>query len=634
MGGYNRGLLEPIASRFSERSVSATKVETTMKKIRTGKMRRAARHRQTKSVDSSRLQRRLQTEPLEDRLLLAVSVLYRVNAGGNQVAATPAWLADAEGTPSQYGNGAATGDYVSATTAAINISHASIPAGTPQALFKSDRWDVASGSALQWAFPVTAGQYQVRLYFAEIYTGAFAVGARKFDVTIENALVLNDYDVYAEVGGNAGVVKTFTVTSDAALNINFAHVVENPAIKAIEILTVDTPTSGVLGSSASNLSFGNVTVGSGGQQSITLTNTGTAGASNITVSGTTITGTNPTQFSDAFNDAVPVVLAPGQATSFNVSFNPTSAGSKTANLQISHTGSNTPLSIALAGTAVTNQPPVIAAITNPTITAGGNQTLAVSAMDPDGPASGITLSASGLPTFATFTNQGSGLGQFNFAPPAGTSGTFSITLSAVDTGTPAATSNKTFTLTVNASPVGGTVAYRINAGGSQVSGTPVWSGDAQGAPSQFGNGAATGNNTFSTTAAINLSHPSIPAGTPQSIFQSERWDSAGGPELQWAFPVTAGQYLVRLYFAETYTGAFGVGARTFDVTIENALVLNDYDVYAEVGGNAGVVKSFTVSSDATLNINFAHVVENPAIKAIEIIQAGSAPISWRRRAAW
>jgi len=581
------------------------------------------RRRTTKPVKSTGLRRLLRSEPLEERLLLAI--VYRVNAGGAQVASTPAWLADSQAAPSPYVNAAATGNYVSATTPTVNLTHASIPAGTPQALFKSERWDAAGGPELQWAFPVTAGQYQVRLYFAETYTGAFAVGARKFDVSIENTLVLNDYDVFAEVGSNKGVVKTFTVTSDATLNINFAHVVENPAIKAIEILTTDTPTSGVLGASASNLSFGTVTVGSSGQQTITLTNTGAAGASNITVSGTTITGTNPAQFSDSFTDATPVVLAPGQSTTFNVNFNPTSAGSKSANLQISHSGTNTPLSIPLAGTAVANQAPVIAAITNPTVTAGGSQTLSVSATDPDGPASGIVLSASGLPAFASFTNQGNGQGQFTFAPPAGTTGTFSITLTAADSASPSASSNKVFTLTVTAPPVGGTVVYRINAGGSQVSGTPAWLADAEGAPSQYGNGAATGDNTTSTTAAINLSHPSIPAGTPQAIFQSDRWDATGGPELQWAFPVTAGQYQVRLYFAETYTGAFAVGSRTFDVTIEDALVLNDYDVYAEVGGNAGVVKSFTVASDATLNINFAHVVENPAIKAIEIIQASSAP---------
>ena len=111
-----------------------------------------------------------------------------------------------------------------------------------------------------------------------------------------------------------------------------------------------------------------------------------------------------------------------------------------------------------------------------------------------------------------------------------------------------------------------------------------------------------------------------------SIFQDERWGSPNGAEMAYAFPVTAGQYIVNLYFAETYAPAMAVGARKFDVTIENQLVLNDYDQFADAGaGDKGIVKSFTVNSDATLNINFAHVLENPSIKAIEISRSQIAP---------
>ncbi len=117
---------------------------------------------------------------------------------------------------------------------------------------------------------------------------------------------------------------------------------------------------------------------------------------------------------------------------------------------------------------------------------------------------------------------------------------------------------------------------------------------------------------------------SIPAGTPQSLFQTERWDQAGGAEMNWTFPVTPGQYEVRLYFSEIYSGAFAIGKRTFSVQIEGATVLQNYDTYAEVGANAGVVKKFTVTSDANLNINFLHGIEDPAVKAIEILSIGGA----------
>jgi hypothetical protein len=93
---------------------------------------------------------------------------------------------------------------------------------------------------MRWDFPVDPGEYEVRLYFAEIYGGTMRVGARVFDVTVEGQLVLDDYDIYADAGaGNRGVMQSFVVTSDASLGIEFAHVVENPAVSGIEILRVE-----------------------------------------------------------------------------------------------------------------------------------------------------------------------------------------------------------------------------------------------------------------------------------------------------------------------------------------------------------------------------------------------------------
>src|SRR5687767_3518251 len=140
------------------------------------------------------------------------------------------------------------------------------------------------------------------------------------------------------------------------------------------------------------------------------------------------------------------------------------------------------------------------------------------------------------------------------------------------------------------------VVYRVNAGGPALAGSPGWSADTTAAPSPYVNAAATGNTTYSTTAAIDLSHPSVPAGTPAALFQTERYDGAAAPELQWDFPVSPGSYEVRLYLAEIYSGAQFVGARVFDVSIEGQLVLDNYDVFAAVGAFKGVVKSFTITS--------------------------------------
>ena len=109
-----------------------------------------------------------------------------------------------------------------------------------------------------------------------------------------------------------------------------------------------------------------------------------------------------------------------------------------------------------------------------------------------------------------------------------------------------------------------------------------------------------------------------------AVFQAERFDPGGGGEMLWDFPVTPGEYEVRLYFAETWNGGQS-GARQFDVKIEGATVLDNYDIFADVGGFAGVVKSFTVTSDANLDIDFLRVVQNPNIKGIEILDGRRRP---------
>jgi hypothetical protein len=191
--------------------------------------------------------------------------LFRVNAGGSQLSGTPVWTADTAGSPSTYTNAAAAGSLVYTTTNTIDMSHASVPSGTPMALFQSERYDPPAGSEMSWAFPVSAGSYQVRLYFAETWYGAPGGGAggagkRVFDVSIEGQLVLNDYDVFAEVGAVKGVAKTFTVSSDATLNIAFGRVVENPMIKGIEILPANSGTTSTLSASPTSLSFGTLPV--------------------------------------------------------------------------------------------------------------------------------------------------------------------------------------------------------------------------------------------------------------------------------------------------------------------------------------------------------------------------------------
>jgi hypothetical protein len=451
-------------------------------------------------------------------------VTYRINAGGPALAGTPGWAVDSSASPSPLVNAAATGNTTSQVTTTIDLRHASVPAGTPGALFQSERWDGPTAPEMEWDLPVAAGNYEVRLYFAETYIGAQSIGARLFDVYIEGALALDDYDVFAAAGGgNIAIVEAFTVTSDANLDIDFGHVAQNPMVKAIEVIALP-PSPNELGASPAAALLGSVVVGQpGSTATVRLANLGGPGDPSIVVDATTISGANAADFSDDFNDAATVTVAPGTFTTVIVTFNPSVDGAEAATLEVTHSGSNTPLLIPLSGTGV--------------------------------------------------------------VPPTG-------------------------------------VIYRLNAGGPALADAPLWDVDTKLSPSPFVNALATGNKTFSTTNPIDLGDPSLPAGIPEALFQTERWDKPGGAAMHWALPVIPGNYEVRLYFAEIYSGAQFTGARLFDVSIEGALVLDDYDVFARVGPNAGVVETFVVATDWTLNIDFAHVLQNPMIKGIEVIGLG------------
>ena len=87
----------------------------------------------------------------------------------------------------------------------------------------------------------------------------------------------------------------------------------------------------------------------------------------------------------------------------------------------------------------------------------------------------------------------------------------------------------------------------------------------------------------------------MPSEVPLALFQSERYDTSSRPEMQWNFPVSNGNYEVRLYFAENYSGAGSPGKRVFDVVIEDMLALDDYDVVADAGAMfVGVMQNFEV----------------------------------------
>ena len=158
--------------------------------------------------------------------------------------------------------------------------------------------------------------------------------------------------------------------------------------------------------------------------------------------------------------------------------------------------------------------------------------------------------------------------------------------------------------------------FRINGGGPEV----THSGDPFLVDQYFVDGEA-----FSNASAL------VP-----TLFQTEHTGSQPGFDYQ--IPVPNGNYDVILHFAEIYWGATGgsaggVGSRIFDVSIEGALVLDDYDIIADVGSETPVSKTFNVSvADGNLDLNFSSLaatggVNQAKVSAIEVLVGNMAPVA-------
>ena len=197
-------------------------------------------------------------------------------------------------------------------------------------------------------------------------------------------------------------------------------------------------------------------------------------------------------------------------------------------------------------------------------------------------------------------------------------GTYTVTLTATN-----ANGSSTATRQVIATAGGGgAVLYRVNAGGGAVAGSPTWTGDTAGSPSGYSNAAAAYSVAYTTTKSISLTDASVPSGTPEALFQSHRYDVSKAQPMKWSFPVPAGSYRVRLYFAETWSTNYVAGHRVFTVQAEGADVLPGLDVWKTAGAKTGLVEQLDVPvSDGTLNLDFLPVKNNPMVSAIEVSAA-------------
>ena len=214
-----------------------------------------------------------------------------------------------------------------------------------------------------------------------------------------------------------------------------------------------------------------------------------------------------------------------------------------------------------------------------------------------------------------------------FILPVGKSIVVSVTLKTLSVGSHTAIltithSGQGTNATINLSSEGVAPIYRINAGGPQLTNSiGTFSADAYFTP--------TPGQKFTTSSAI--------AGTTDdAMYQTERSSNTDNGTFSYAFPVSNGQYMVVLHFAEIFFTA--LNSRVFDVNIEGTKVLDNYDIAKKAGTFTATTETFTVNVvDGTLNIDFSALVSDgginrPKVSAIEVLSPSAAPVTYYRDA--
>jgi poly(3-hydroxybutyrate) depolymerase len=151
-------------------------------------------------------------------------------------------------------------------------------------------------------------------------------------------------------------------------------------------------------------------------------------------------------------------------------------------------------------------------------------------------------------------------------------------------------------------PEPGSVVAAINAGGDAY--------DAVDGTAYSADTAFDGGSTQVSSAAI--------AGTDDDVlYNTWRWGN-----FAYRIPVVNGRYTVELQFADTYNSA--PGQRIFDVAIEGATVLQDFDIIASVGANVATLRRFEVDvEDGVLDVVFSNGSAGSArVDALRVIRSG------------
>lgn len=137
--------------------------------------------------------------------------------------------------------------------------------------------------------------------------------------------------------------------------------------------------------------------------------------------------------------------------------------------------------------------------------------------------------------------------------------------------------------------------------------------DSDGASSEASRPGPGGGNAGSASAAIVVTGTQDPA-----LYTDERYGMSA-----FSCRLPNGNYLAKLHFAETYEGITGPRQRVFSFDVHGK-EFNDFDIWVKAGGfRRAHVETVPVEvTNGEFRVTFTPKVENPAIKAIEILPQG------------
>jgi len=247
---------------------------------------------------------------------------------------------------------------VGAKGAALSVAHSGIGSPTTVSLMGSG------------ANPIIGLSHTSRSFSARINTSAVQ------SITISNSGTMNlvftgggpdaitltgtDSAQFAETttcgasiapGATCRVDVTFTPNSTGtkSATLSIAH---NAANSPSTVSLSGSGINAILSLSSSGISFGSQVINTSSTQVLTISNTGTT---NLTVSDALVTETDNAHFVRTNN--CKAALAPNATCTISVAFNPTSTGTKSASLSISHNGTHngtlSTTAVPLGGTGIT-----------------------------------------------------------------------------------------------------------------------------------------------------------------------------------------------------------------------------------------------------------------------------------------